>query len=263
MHAMVPAPEIGLLGSTRLSLVPRAAVFVPSARQRTVLALLALRNARTVSTDELIDELWGDEPPAKARNALQATIARLRRTLRSDRPKEDVLGVLHTCGTGYLLDLPDEAVDVHRFVHLAEEGIRGGESAPQKAIQTLQGALQLWRGRPLCDSGNGLRCQAAAARLEEVRITAVEELLAAQLRGGPPQALLGELRELSVQYPQRERICELLMTALALSGRRTEALNEYHRTRRWLAEELGLRPGIRLQEQYASILTASASPSVR
>jgi DNA-binding SARP family transcriptional activator len=261
----MPAIEIGLLGSTQLSLAApahtsaaQARTLIPSARQRTVLALLALRNGRAVSADELIDELWGERPPAKARNALQATVARLRRALRTEQPATRVEGILHTAGAGYLLDVPDDAVDAHRFVNLAEEGMRDCPATPRTAILALHEALQLWRGKPLCDSGSGLRCQAAAARLDEVRIIALEELLAAQLIVGPPQAVLGPLRELSVQYPERERVCGLLMTALTLSGRQTEALNEFHRTRRWLAEELGLRPSDALQERYTSILRAGS-----
>lgn len=246
--------KVDILGPMNIILGSDERRVVASAHQRTVLSLLALRTGTPVSAEDLMDELWGEEPPAKARNALQATVTRLRRTIRSNdlnSPSEDII---QTSGTGYTLKLPAEAIDVHRFTHLADTGMRLARSTPTEAIGTLERALGLWRGGALVDAGDGRRCVAAGVKLEEIRMAAQEELLALQIGTGHGQSVLGALKELSVQFPERERICELLMTALCLAGRQVEALNEFHRLRRWLSRELGLEPGYRLHRLYSHIL---------
>lgn len=246
--------EVEILGPLTIILENSERRVVASARQRTVLSLLALRTGIPVPAEDLMDELWGEAPPAKARNALQATVTRLRRTIRADalgpRPGE----LIQSSGAGYLLMLPRDAVDVHRFTHLADAGMRQARSSPTEAIGTLERALGLWRGSALNDAGDGRRCVAAGVKLEEIRMAAQEELLALQIGTGQGRSVLGLLKELSVQFPERERICELLMTALCSAGRQVEALNEFHRLRRWLSRELGLEPGYRLHRLYSRIL---------
>lgn len=227
---------------------------VASEKVRSVLGLLAVRAGSVVSVDELIDELWADSPPGKARNALQANITRLRRQLTTAKNRITTPVGIRTVGGGYLLDIPAAAIDAHRFVDLIVSGSRMSLTAPEAALVVLRSGLDLWQGPALFDAGQGLRVRAAAAHLEEWRLTGWQELIMAQLVVGDVRSALSQLKLLASRYPNRERLTELLIAALYLSGRQTEAVQEFHRQRRYLDAELGIQPSPGLTAVYGQII---------
>jgi DNA-binding SARP family transcriptional activator len=230
---------------------------VGSRKVRTVLALLALSPGVPIPFYRLVDELWADKPMGNTRNALHANIARLRKILESaDGRRGDEL--VRTVSNGYLLDIPKESVDVYRFLGLADRGAVLVESCPTEATILLEQALRLWRGPALFDVPDGPWCQAEATRLNERRLTAREDLIAARLANAEERTLVSELKQLVAEYPERERLSEQLMLALYRSGRQTEALSVFHYTRQWLGNELGLEPGRALRTLYQAILEQDA-----
>ncbi len=231
-------------------------VVINSGRARTALALLGLSPGRTVSFDELINELWSGRPIRDGRNALHATIARLRRLLVSVDGGRDVI---RTTGGGYVFDLLGGSVDVQRFDSLSREGSALIKREPHRAIEMLREALALWRGPALADVGDGVRCRAAAAYLDEQRLTTEEDLLASRLAIGEEWLATAELKQLVGDHPGRERLSEYLMLALYRSGRQSEAVSVFQCTCNWLSNELGLQPGRPLQELYQAILLQSPS----
>lgn len=224
---------------------------------RVMLAMLALNPGQVVSFDELIDELWADVPLKNARNALQANATRLRKTLESLGPEGS--GLLHTVENGYVLNAPADVLDAQRFLQTSEQGAMVVNSRPQEAIAILQDSLALWRGPALLDASDGPRCRAAALRLDEQRKTARDNLIEAQLQAGEAGVVVPQLQQLLAQHPERERFSEQLMTALYQSGRQSEAIDIFHRTRKWLDRELGLKPSRRLSHLYQAILTQDPS----
>jgi DNA-binding SARP family transcriptional activator len=216
--------------------------------------LLAVRAGSVVSVDELIDELWADGPPGKARNALQANITRLRRQLTTAKSGAATTVSIRTVGGGYLLNVPASAIDAHRFVDLIVSGSRLSLTSPQAGLRVLWSGLDLWQGPALFDAGQGLRVRAAAAHLEEWRLTGWQELIMAQLVVGDVRSALSQLKLLASRYPNRERLTELLIVALYLSGRQIEAVQEFHRQRRYLDAELGVQPGPGLTAVYGEII---------
>jgi DNA-binding SARP family transcriptional activator len=219
----------------------------------TVLTLLALSPGAPIPFDQLADELWADQPMGNARNALQANVSRLRRLLESvtRRAGDDVV---RTCSNGYLLDVPAEAVDIHRFSALAAAGAALVHTQPAEAIDKLEQALGLWRGPALMDSRDGLRCRVQAAHLEERRLTVYEDLTAARLAVNVERVSTAELRQFATDHSERERLTELLMLALYREGRQAEALEVFHGARRRLTTDLGLEPGPALHFVYQAIL---------
>lgn len=218
-----------------------------------MLALLALSPGRTVSSDQIEDELWAGRRMANARNALQANVVRLRRFL---APITGLKGdeLIRTVGGGYLLDVPPESVDAHRFLRWADTGAELVRTDPARAVVLLEEALALWRGPALLDAHDGLRIRIGAADLEERRITAYEDLVTAKLGVDAPRISVPELRQAAADHPERERLSELLMLALYREGRQSEALDVFHRARRRLAGDLGLEPGPALHSAYQAIL---------
>jgi DNA-binding SARP family transcriptional activator len=222
-------------------------------RQRAVLALLLLHPNRPVPADRILEELWRD-PGAK--NALEAAISRLRRS--------PLRGRLETQPSGYLFRVDPGEIDVVRFEHgLAEarEALAAGDAG--YASQTLRNALALFRGEPLADLRYEPFAQSEIARLEELRLQALEERIEADLALGRHGELIGELELLAGAQPLRERLTAQLMLALYGSGRQAEALDVYRATREHLAEELGLEPGPALRELEAAILRQDASLSAQ
>ena len=216
-------------------------------RQRTLLVLLLLRANEAVSRDRLIDDLWGTEPPATADNSLAALVARLRRVLPAD--------LLLTTQAGYEVRVEPEAIDLHRFERLVEDGngaLAAGE--PSRAGELLRSALSLWRGPALVDFAYEAFAQPAIVRLEELRLAALESRIDADLALDRHLELVGELQGLLVENPLRERLRGQLMLALYRSGRQAEALEAYRDGRRVFVEELGIEPGPALQELEGAIL---------
>ncbi|MEV6808882.1 AfsR/SARP family transcriptional regulator [Streptomyces sp. NPDC051132] len=244
--------EIHILGS--LVLTQGAQRWgVTSRRVSAVLGLLALAPGQPMPFDHIVDELWGNEQMANAKNALQANVTRLRKLLASVTGRKGS-DLVRTVGGGYLLDVPPESVDAHRFLTLAERGGALVDRDPVLAVRVLEEALGMWRGAALLDLCEGYRCRTQAAHLEERRLTAYEDLMTAKLAVGVERVPVSELRHLAAEHPGRERLSELLMLALYRDGRQTEALDVFHRARRRLAEDLGLEPGRSLHEVYEAIL---------
>jgi DNA-binding SARP family transcriptional activator len=213
-------------------------------RQRALLALLLTHANEVVSTDRLIDELWGARPPTTAPNALQYHISRLRKAL----GHEDAIV---TRRPGYLIRVEPDELDRLRFERLVEEA-RGSQS--ERAARLLRDALRLWRGPALADVADQPFAQEEARRLEELRLSALERRLDAELALGGGAGLVGELEALAREHPLREAFRAQLMLALYRTGRQAEALDVYRETRRLLVDELGVEPGPALQELEQAIL---------
>ncbi|HEU6443562.1 MAG TPA: BTAD domain-containing putative transcriptional regulator [Gaiellaceae bacterium] len=223
-------------------------------RQRALLALLILNANETVSTDRLVEELWGEHAPATAPKAVQNHVSHLRRTLEGE-PKDAHEGLLVTRGSGYALHLDPGSLDLNRFEQLLEEGRRAlARKDAQEASETLREALALWRGPPLADFTFESFAQTEIARLEERRLVGLEERIEADLALGRHADLVGELEALSAKYPLRERLRGQLMLALYRSDRQSEALRVYQESRRMFVDELGIEPGPRLRQLERAIL---------
>ena len=224
---------------------------VRGAKQRVLLALLALRRGRPVSA-WLIDVLWGDGQAANPANALQAQIGQLRRTLGA--------AAILTTEAGYALAAGPDEVDVVRFERLVAEGQRlaaGGEMEPASAV--LGEALCLRRGEPLAEFTDAGLFDAERAHLDELTLRAIESRAGADLGLGRYGELAGDLEALCREHPLRERLWELLILALYRSGRQAEALRAYTEIRDRLVGELGIDPGPALRELQARILAQDPS----
>ena len=225
---------------------------VRGAKQRALLALLALQRGQPVSADRLIDVLWGDGQAANPANALQAQIGQLRRTLGP--------AAILTTEAGYALTAGPDEVNVVRFERLVAKGQRlaaDGEMAPASAA--LGEALRLRRGEPLAEFTYAGFFDAERTRLDELTLTATESRAGADLGLGRYGELAGELEALCREHPLRERLWELLILALYRSGRQAEALRAYTEIRDRLARELGIDPGPALRELQARILAQDPS----
>ncbi|MEV4532743.1 BTAD domain-containing putative transcriptional regulator [Asanoa sp. NPDC049518] len=244
--------QIGILGPLAVT-ADGQPVEVGGARLRALLTRLALDPGRPVGTEALADAVWGDAQPTDLANALQSLVSRLRRT---------VPGIPVLLGPGgYRLDLPADAVDAERFTTLARDGrdaLGGGD--PEKAVGLLRDALALWRGPALADVADAGFAAAPVARLDEVRLAAVEDRIDAELRLAGPAHLVAELDELATAYPLRERVWALRLRALAAAGRPAEALAAYDEFRRRLADELGADPSAELREAHLAVLRGEGQP---
>ena len=222
-------------------------ITVGGVRQRAVLADLVLNANEVMPSEQLLLELWGEDSPPSAANALQAAISRLRRVLPPDR--------LITTARGYMLRLFPAELDVAQFEQLIFEGrdaLAAGAAA--EAVQLLDQAMMLWRGPPLTDFRYEPFAQAEIARLEELRLACLEERNEANLALGSAGALTAELGRMVTDHPLRERLRGQLMLALYRSGRQADALEAYRQFRSTLMEELGLEPSSALRELQAAIL---------
>jgi YVTN family beta-propeller protein len=216
-------------------------------RQRAVLAILLLHRGEVVSVDRLVDELWGEQPPDTATKTVQVYVSRLR--------KELGRGFLLTRGRGYMLDVEADRVDASRFERLTDEGRSAlDEGDASTASDLLRQALGLWRGPPLADLAYEPFAQSEIARLEELRLVALEYRIEADLAVGRHAGLIPELETLVREHPARERLRAQLILALYRSGRQADALASYRDARRALIEELGLEPGRELRELERAVL---------
>jgi DNA-binding SARP family transcriptional activator len=224
-------------------------------KQRAVLAVLLVHANHVVPLDRLIEELWGEEPPPHAAASLQTYVSNLRRALEPGRPARALSRVLVSQPPGYRLVVGAEDLDTARFAALAEDGHRLlRASRPAAAVRVLREGLALWRGPALAEVADEAFAQAERNRLEELRVAALEDRLAADLDLGGHAAAVAELEDLAGRYPFRERLHGLLMLALYRSGRQGEALQAFHAARRALADELGIDPGRWLRQLEADIL---------
>src|SRR6266511_3039302 len=228
---------------------------VEGPRQRALLALLATRPNQVLSADHLVAELWGENPPGGAANALQAAVSRLRRALEGAPAGGARSPRILTRSPGYVLEVDPEAIDAARFEHLVAEARRAladGDSG--RAASLLREALSLWRGPALAEFAYEPFAQAEISRLEDLRLGAAEDRMEAELACGNHAQVAGELEALVAEHPFRERLRAQLMVALYRSGRQAEALEAYRRGREVLVEELGIDPSLELAELEGRIL---------
>jgi predicted ATPase len=237
--------QIGILGPFEVRTDDGALADVPGARLRALLIALALEPGRVVSKATLIDWIWGEQPPADTANALQRLVSRLRKAL----PE----GVIEGQPGGYRLTVEPDAVDAVRFEHLVAQA-RGVEGPRQ--VQLLRQALALWRGPVMADVGleDSEALDAAVARLERLRLAALEDRFDGEVGLGQASELIAELTDLVAAHPMRERLVAALMRALAAAGRDTEALLAYERIRETLADQLGVDPSPELSALHVALL---------
>ena len=196
--------DIRLLGELEVLDDAGRIVTISGAKLRALLAVLALRAGRAVSADQLVDALWGEEPPAAVRNGLQGLVSKLRRALGST-------SLVSIRAGGYALELPPDAVDAHRFERLIADGrAAGAEGRIVPAVALLGEADELWRGDPLAEFDDLDIVSADARRLVELRVTATEERLDLELQLGAHHRVIGELESLVASHPLRERPRALL-----------------------------------------------------
>ena len=245
---MSDAIQARILGPLEID-VADTRVEIKGGKQRELLAVLLIHAGDVVSADSIIEALWGESPPPSALKTLQALVSRLRSTLGA------ASGALETHGHGYRILLEPHRLDATAFRVGLEEGRRAlarGDASTAAAL--LRDALALWRGPALVEFRYDDFAQSEIARLDELRLAALEERIEADLALGRQQELVVELEELVAEQPLRERLRGQLMLALYRSGRQAEALSTYQEGRRALAEELGLEPGEGLQRLERQIL---------
>src|SRR2546430_1123570 len=230
---------------------------VAGGNQRKVLLALALEPNRSVSHEHLIDALWGERPPARAKNALQVHVSGLRDVLEVG---VDRGAVLATTPTGYQLNAPEETIDSRRFERLAAEGRAAllAEDA-ELAARLLSEAQALWRGPALVDVVYAEFATHEAARLEELRLSTFEDLADAELALGRHEQLIPPLQAFVAVQSVRERARAQLMLPLYRDGRQSDALAEYRAARETLVEEIGIEPGPALQALERAILVQDES----
>jgi predicted ATPase/DNA-binding SARP family transcriptional activator len=243
--------RIGILGPLEVWAGPGRPVEVAGARLRRLLLRLALDPGRVVTSGQLVDAVWDEHPPAGAANALQALVSRLRRLLP---------GVVESHPSGYRLAVAAEAVDAARFEALALAGRERLGSDPGRARELLGEALALWRGPALADAADAGFAGPALARLDDLRLQALEDRVEADLAAGASDRLVAELEELVAAHPLSERLGGQLLRALALRGRQADALGAYERLRARLAEELGIDPSPELQALHVAVLRGRLAP---
>jgi DNA-binding SARP family transcriptional activator/basic membrane lipoprotein Med (substrate-binding protein (PBP1-ABC) superfamily) len=224
-------------------------------RQRALLALLLLHRNEVVTSERIVDGLWGERPPKTAPQAVRVYVSQLRKALEPERAGGDDPEVLATRGAGYVLRVQPDELDLDRFELLAAEGRRllaAGDA--KKAAATLRDALGLWRGPSLADFAYEPFAQLEIARLDELRLAAGEDRFDAELAAGREGEIVPELEQLVAEHPLRERLRAQLMLALYRGGRQADALDVYQRGRRLLVDELGIEPGERLRRLESRIL---------
>jgi DNA-binding SARP family transcriptional activator len=241
--------DFRILGPLEISEAGRPLPVV-SGRQRALLAILLLHANEPVSNDTLIEELWGEQPPATARKSLQIHVSRLRKALGAGE------GPVITQPNGYLIRVRPDELDLERFQRLAEEGRAAlAKGDPDRAAELLREALALWRGSPLADFVFESFAQPEIGRLEELRLAALEDRIDADLNRGRHAELVAEIEALVTDHPLRERLRRQLVLALYRAGRQADALEAYRAARTKLIEELGLEPTPELSQLEQAILS--------
>ncbi len=259
--------HVGILGAAEVRL-DGVAVDLGTRKQRGLLAALALHRGRPVPPDTIVDLLWGETPPTAVTATLQGYVARLRRALEPGRAPRAPSQVLVTQQVGYALLLPDLALDADRFEAAVSAAHRrlGTGAAPLAAgpgpdrdeleslLSDLDTTLGLWRGMPYTELEDAPAAQAERARLEELRVVALEDRALAELGLGRHAVVAGELEVLTATYPLRERLWVLRGLALTRSGRQADALEVLRQVRDLLDVELGLEPGAELRALQTAVL---------
>lgn len=245
--------ELRVLGQLE-TVVAGKTIDITSAKQAALLVALALEPGKVVSSERLVDALWGEDPPGSAQTTLRSLVYRLRRALAGDG-EDDAAGWLRGRGSGYMLDVGPDAVDTARFDRLTAAGRDAlARTEPAVAAEALRQSLGLWRGPALGELGSWPYFCAEARRLDEARLGVIEDLAEAELALGRPADALARLEPHVGANPLRERAWGQLMLALYRLGRQADALQAYQRVRRVLAEELGIEPTPPLRDLEAGIL---------
>ncbi len=230
---------------------------IGAAKWRAVLAALLLRLGQVVSTDTLIDELWGDDPPARASNLVSIYVLRLRRLIGDSEGQ-----VLKTRSPGYQLLLGPDDLDTQRFGILMSQGreaLTAGD--PERAAQLLADSLALWRGKALADVPPSAFVDAEAERLDELRLAVLELRIEADIACDRGSLAIPQLRRLLSDEPLKEKLWLLLMRALDAAGRHAEALGVYEQARTVIADQLGVDPGPEMQRAFQQLLSGKSAPS--
>ena len=247
--------RFGILGPLEVRDAGGAPVPVPGARVRALLAVLLLARGRAVSVDRLVEDVWGASPPADPAGVLQARVSDLRRALERGAPGGR--GLVRRSPPGYLLDTAPDALDADRFDALARQA--RAAAGPERRAALLADALALWRGPALADFADEPFAPAAVGRLEERRLTALEEHAEARLELGDHADLAADLAEPVRRNPFRERLRAAHIRALYRSGRQTDALASYQELRTRLAGEPGLDPAPELAALHQAVLEQAPS----
>ncbi|MGH3973893.1 MAG: BTAD domain-containing putative transcriptional regulator [Pseudonocardiaceae bacterium] len=245
--------EFAILGPLE-ALDQHRRIDVSRAKERLLLAVFVVHANEVVSTDRLIEMLWGAKSPVTAANTLQTYVSHLRRALEPGRVSRARDGVLRTRGQGYELAVAPESIDAVRFERLARDGRDALASDPEQAAEILRAALTLWRGAPLAEFGFELFAQAEIARLTELRAAVFDDRVEADLVLGRHAALCGELGQAVTEHPLRERLWSQLIRALYRCGRQADALATYARLRDQHAEQLGIDPSPELVRLHEALL---------
>ena len=247
-----------LLGDLHASRAGRA-LRLGSPQQRGILALLLLRAGKLVSPEELIDRMWGTNPPTSARVTVRTYISRLRRSL--DDGRQDHSVIESTVG-GYRLPLSSQTLDLALFEQRVAEARNARAAADaSRASALLRAALSLWRGYPLAGAHGQFVAQ-ERDRLDQIRVGALEARISLDLELGRNDEVIAELMGLINDYPLRERLSELLMIALYRSSRQADALHAYQQIGALLRHELGIEPGPRLRDLHQKILSSAPELSI-
>lgn len=242
-------PSVRVLGPLSVFVDGRP-VEIGGPKPTLLLALLIARAGEVVSSDALIDGLWGDDPPPTARKAVQVHVSNLRRALGDDFP-------LHTSAGGYLVDGADLTIDAVQFERVVVDAGAVLEDEPGVAATALREALAWWSGPAYAGLGDCDALVPTISRLVEMRLHAQSLLYDARLRLGQHVEVIGDLDALTTDHPYREDLRRLQMLALYRAGRQTEALRVYTRTRALLVDELGIEPSPELRELQSRILDQS------
>ncbi|MFC4114947.1 BTAD domain-containing putative transcriptional regulator [Nonomuraea zeae] len=250
--------RFGVLGPLAVWTDAGETVTVPGLKVRALLVDLLVHEGHPVSVDRLVDDLWGEDPPANPAGALQVRVSQLRKALEDAEPGAKNLVVSRA--PGYLLRSDEGAVDAVRFAGLLSKA--EAADSPRARAGLLADALALWRGPAFADFADEEYTRSAVVRLEEQRLSALEQQAEARLELGEHGLLVGELGDLVARHPLRERLRAVHMRALYRAGRQSEALAGYGELRERLADELGLDPGPELVALHQAILGQDPALSV-
>jgi DNA-binding SARP family transcriptional activator len=248
--------EFRLLGTLEVRHGQRPVALGRRRGERLLLGLLLLEAGRVVALDRLLDLLWEGDPPDTAPATLQTHLARLRTVVDPGRDGRDGVRLLRR-GDGYLAEVDPDRIDAHRFRALVDRGREHADPAERSAV--LREALALWRGPLLADLASDRVRDRIGAGLDELRLSALELRVEADLARGRHHQLIPELTDLVREHPLRERLTAALMLALHRDGRRTDALDTYREAARRLVEEYGLDPGADLRRRHEEILRDEAA----
>ncbi|MFC0031687.1 BTAD domain-containing putative transcriptional regulator [Micromonospora chaiyaphumensis] len=247
--------RFGVLGPLEVWTTNGRHVKIPEWKVRALLADLLAQSGRVVTADRLIDDLWGDRPPANPHAVLRSKISQLRRVLRDAEP--GLPDPVVRSGAGYVLDVPADAVDAHRFEALLARAEHTGDR--RQRVSVLAEALALWRGPSFVGFADAPFAAAAVARLEERRLTALEDQVELRAELGEDVTLVGELADLVADHPLRERFRATQMRVLYRLGRQGDALAAYRELRERLSGDLGLEPGPAVVALHQAILRQEES----